>query len=570
MPRYFNVEEAVRRLQALSDADSGSDDDNMEEDVPNPVLLPNLSVSENSDDSSEDDIPNQVQQVVPEALQMPATLVARSGTEWTRITGQRRLQGRVPALNLFRARSGPTPYAIRGIVANSPLSAFRLFLNEPMIRCIQRHTNCHAQTSQPPSAHRVNQSQIEKFIGLQIARGVLCSSNTSIKSLWNKQWGPPIFTNTMSRNDFEATMKHMRFDNRTTRRERLGADRFCAISEIWNPFVENCQKCYTPTSEVTIDEQLFPCKTRCPFTQYIASKPDKFGIKFWLLADAKTKYLFNARPYLGKDPARRQENDVPMDVCMKLMEPLYNQGYNLTTDNFFTSLRLADSLRDKGTSLLGTIRKQRREVPDGDTLMKNRDLHSTEIYSTGIEGSNTTLTIYKAKRKKTLYLLSTMHPTVSINNGHPKKLPETVESYNSSKVGVDVLDQMSRYYTSKSGTRRWPMAVSFNIVDLAAINAWIVFKEVTGTQISRRNFLLQLMTELCQPNEPRVPPALPPPAPAPALPAPARRRQCQIKDEEGHLCRNKSTHECQSCSVTCCGRHIGEKTIVVKCSHCVL
>ena len=32
--------------------------------------------------------------------------------------------------------------------------------------------------------------------------------------------------------------------------------------------------------DVTIDKQLFSCKTRCPFIQYLPNKPDKLGIKF--------------------------------------------------------------------------------------------------------------------------------------------------------------------------------------------------------------------------------------------------------------------------------------------------
>ena len=54
------------------------------------------------------------------------------------------------------------------------------------------------------------------------------------------------------------------------------------IFEIWNAFIENCKKCYAPNCDLTIDEQLFPCKTRCPFKQYMPNKRDKFGIKFWL------------------------------------------------------------------------------------------------------------------------------------------------------------------------------------------------------------------------------------------------------------------------------------------------
>ena len=47
-----------------------------------------------------------------------------------------------------------------------------------------------------------------------------------------------------------------------------------------------------------IDEQLLPCKTR--FIQYIPLKPDKFGIKYWLISDVDSKYICNGFPYLGK------------------------------------------------------------------------------------------------------------------------------------------------------------------------------------------------------------------------------------------------------------------------------
>ncbi len=66
-------------------------------------------------------------------------------------------------------------------------------------------------------------------------------------------------------------------------------------------FVYNSQKCYNPNGYLTVDEQLFPTKVRCRFIQFMRSKPDKFGIKFWVLVDVKSKYICNAFPYLGKD-----------------------------------------------------------------------------------------------------------------------------------------------------------------------------------------------------------------------------------------------------------------------------
>ena len=68
--------------------------------------------------------------------------------------------------------------------------------------------------------------------------------------------------------------------------------------------------------------------------------------------------------------------------------------------------------------------------------------------------------------------------------------------YNNNKYGVDMLDSMCRQLSTKSGCRRWPLAVFFNILDLAGVNAWILFKEKTHSRISRRNFLQQLSKEL--------------------------------------------------------------------------
>ena len=51
----------------------------------------------------------------------------------------------------------------------------------------------------------------------------------------------------------------------------------------------------------------------------------------------------------------------------------------------------------------------------------------------------------------------------------------------------------------KASSRRWPVQVFYNILDLAAINAWILYKETTGATIKRRSFILQLAEELSQP-----------------------------------------------------------------------
>ena len=45
-----------------------------------------------------------------------------------------------------------------------------------------------------------------------------------------------------------------------------------------------------------------------------------------------------------------------------------------------------------------------------------------------------------------------------------KQKPETIEFYNKTKCGVDVVDQTARRYLVKAGTRQWSVAVFYNIL----------------------------------------------------------------------------------------------------------
>lgn len=54
---------------------------------------------------------------------------------------------------------------------------------------------------------------------------------------------------------------------------------------------------------------------------------------------------------------------------------------------------------------------------------------------------------------------------------------------------------MTRKYTVKSKSQRWPLQVFFNTLNVAGTNAWILCKEATEG-ISRQEFLFQLGQEL--------------------------------------------------------------------------
>lgn len=208
-----------------------------------------------------------------------------------------------------------------------------------------------------------------------------------VRLLWNTNWSPPIFGQAMGRDRFYDIMRNIRFDEKCNRSERLLRDKFALASDLWNPFVENYIKCFNPFEDLTIDEQLMPCKLRCQFIQYMANKPDKFGLKFFHIVDLQTKYVCNGFPYLGKNEERPEGEALASYVVKKLVQPFEKRGHNITADNFFSSMKLVNYLAEKEFSYLGTIRLNKRELPDVNDLMRGLPRYASQFYMSAIRMS---------------------------------------------------------------------------------------------------------------------------------------------------------------------------------------
>ena len=477
---------------------------------------------------------------------------AADGTVWEEMQACSRV-GRAPRQNIFREVAGPTAYAKRNIMKGHVKSAFSLIIDRYIMEHIVKCSEAEA-TRVLETGWKLSRAKLDAFIGLLYARGAYESKNLKIAHLWNKTWGSSFFPRTMSRNDFSQIMRFIRFDNKTERSQRLRTDKFALISDIWDRFVQNSQISYKPGEYITVDEQLFPTKARCRFTQYMPNKPDKFGIKFWLAADVRSKYVVNAYPYLGKDENRCASTPLGEYIVLKLMEPYMGCGRNVTTDNYFTSVSLVSKLLHKRTTLVGTIRANKKELPQLAKIKKdNMTCLSTKLY----KSSNCTLTIYKSRRNKKVSVISSMHKSINIETDG-KQLPETIQFYNSTKFGVDVADQMARTYSVKSKSRRWPLQVFFNIIDLAGINAWVLYKEATGDKLSRQTFLFKLAEELA--SEYQQCQNVKESHTSTSHTLSAVRKTCQI----GFCNKNKTNKVCSSCAKYVCGGCAIENVILCK------
>ena len=72
----------------------------------------------------------------------------------------------------------------------------------------------------------------------------------------------------------------------------------------------------------------------------IPTKPGRYGIKIWVLADLTNHYCINAEIYTGKKGIEREIKQGSRVV----LELTQHSGRTVVTDNFFSSLELVNCL----------------------------------------------------------------------------------------------------------------------------------------------------------------------------------------------------------------------------------
>ena len=112
---------------------------------------------------------------------------------------------------------------------------------------------------------------------------------------------------------------------------------------------------------------------------------------------------------------------------------------------------------------------------------------------------------------------------------------------------------MTRLYSVKAASRRWPVHVFYNVVDMALIYSWIFYKQVCQSSISRIEFIQKVAEELtgsaptvsckrraeevCSPNDTNASSIV------------KRRLTCSTLKR-----RNWTTDMCQECTKPVCGK----------------
>jgi len=507
----MDVESDERRLRSMlhevlensSDESSSSEvfdncsEHNLESDTEQEIN--DDQVESDSDGDSDDNITLSSLRTRRSSVQVHAPhYKCKDGQKWYKQAPRTNIRTR--AENIINEKPG-----VKGAAkeAKTEVECWKIFFTEEMKNVILIHTNeeilrRQANCNDPKRLYYMKETtatELDAFIGLLYIAGLNKSSRQNLNDLWRTDGtGVDIFRTTMSLQRFYFLQNCIRFDDKSTREERKKTDNLTHIRWLFDQFVRCCQQSYIAHEYMTIDEMLLAFRGRCSFRVYIPSKPAKYGIKIQALVDAKSFYIFNLEVYAGKQPAGPYAvSNSAFAIVERLIQPISKSNRNLTFDNWFTSYELMmHLLAEHRLTSTGTVRKNKRCIPP--VFLKTRKEPGSSMFCFQKDIS---LVSYAPKNNKVVIAMSTLHhdDRIDESTGDQKK-PEIITFYNSTKAGVDVVDELSATYDVSRNSKRWPMTIFYGILNMAAINANIIFQENVNKNTTRTEFLRNMALSL--------------------------------------------------------------------------
>lgn len=249
---------------------------------------------------------------------------------------------------------------------------------------------------------------------------------------------------------------------------------------------------YTAHPQLSVDESLIGTKSRTMLQQYLPNKKHhRWGIKLWMLCDSVVSYCLGFFVYQGArdtniwEQAEMKDCGTGFYVVKKLliMCNYLNKGYHVFCDNLFSSLPLAEYLYYAGTYFTGTIRSNRKGLPDEITKSKfavgvSKFMKKGAFVVCGHRD--------KKSQKKQVLLLSTSSKATSTevtrrvrNQVEPQVIskPDVILEYNKYMGGIDTSDMMLYTYLDERKTLKYWKKVVFSVMNRMLLNSYILYAE---------------------------------------------------------------------------------------------
>lgn len=392
---------------------------------------------------------------------------------------------------------GINPDFIDSMTDCSPIDFYLLFLDEEVLTLLVTESNRYAKqclkTTLSPHSRLAKWTdctieEMKNFICILIMMGL--QPLPSLAHYWRQDdvycsRVPDI----MARNRFELLLRMFHVsDNEKVQ----PGDRLSKINNLVKMLNEKFKMYVEPKDKVCIDESVVPFLGRLIFRQYLKNKRHRYGVKIFKLC-IEGGYTLQYKIYCGKE--KEPTKDVSAKVVMELMAPYLNFGRTVYTDNWYTSVSLAKTLGEHKTHLVGTLRKNRKDIPKD---VVNAKLKKEDVLA---KKNKDNITVLKWKDRRDVLMLSTKHGNemqeVNVRGGKTKNKPVATIDYNNAKSYIDYADQMGSYGTPLRRSIKWYRKIAIDLLlTTSVINALHLFKTVTGKSMKITEFKESICREL--------------------------------------------------------------------------
>eukprot|EP00731_Ephydatia_muelleri_P004533 Em0002g709a len=255
----------------------------------------------------------------------------------------------------------------------SVLDFFKLLISDEILSSIADQTNLYADqyicsnTMKPKSRASAwkqvphDAAEVKKFVATIIVMGLV--PYHAIDDYWCTSWPfqTKCVSSIMTRNRFSLLMKFLHLNNNELYipKGQPGHDPIFELRPFITSLVKNCQDSFQLGKELSIDESMVSFLRVDLFLSStpLRSRPTKWGMKAFVLADSQTGYVYNWRLYTGKDDALdRDGKGLAHAVVLKLLEGTEGTEHHMYMDNWYNSPTLFEELHRRGYDATGTVR----------------------------------------------------------------------------------------------------------------------------------------------------------------------------------------------------------------------
>jgi hypothetical protein len=257
-------------------------------------------------------------------------------------------------------------------------------------------------------------NEMKAFLALTILMGLVVKADLDEYWTTSPLVETPFFGAVMSRNRFELLLKffHIADSSGAKKKGEEGYDPLYRIRLLHDRYLKRSQETYTPEQNLALDEATMLWKGHVSYRVHNPNKPDKFGVKLYVVCESSSGYIVNWQVYTGKTEDPQEHGHTYRVVIDLLPDHLRGKGYRVYMDRYYSSPKLFHDLWSKELGATGTVMPNRKEMPKRAVQQKLQKGETVTVYKT----HPNQLSCVKWKDKRDIYMLSNIVP---VDTTHP-------------------------------------------------------------------------------------------------------------------------------------------------------